>query len=145
VPLGGGTSIQKKFGIEDSPDLVYLDHTSHKNPEVRFSDRDLVRVWAENVPTFEFLLENGVKFVDVKPSLINDGTVPRLVVAQVYSPDLNETINGSPGSGVVRPMEKSARAKGAEILLKHKMTRIIRENPTSGRVLEMPPASKTKT
>jgi hypothetical protein len=136
VPLGGGTSVQKKYGIEDSADQVYLDHTNHKNSEFRYSDRDLVRMWAdENVATFEFLLENGVKFVDVKPSLVNSGTVPRLVVAQVYSPDLNETINGSPGSGVVRPLEKSARAKGAEFLLNHKMTRIIRENPTSGRVL----------
>lgn len=136
VPLGGGTSVQKKYGIEDSADQVYLDHTNHRNSEFRYSDRDLVRMWAdENVATFEFLIENGVKFVDVKPSLVNSGTVPRLVVAQVYSPDLNETINGSPGSGVVRPLEKSARAKGAEILLKHKMTRVIRENPTSGRVL----------
>src|SRR5215831_11628842 len=27
IPLGGGTSIQKKAGIEDSPDLVYRDLT----------------------------------------------------------------------------------------------------------------------
>src|SRR6476661_2103823 len=27
VPLGGGTSIQKKYGIEDSPDLVFKDLT----------------------------------------------------------------------------------------------------------------------
>jgi urocanate reductase len=136
VPLGGGTSHQKKYGIEDSADRVYLDHTNHKESEFRYADRDLVRIWAdENVPTFEFLIENGVKFVDVKPSVVNEGTVPRLVVAQVYSPDFNETINGSPGSGVVRPLEKSARAKGAEILLNHKMTKIIRENPASGKVL----------
>ena len=136
VPLGGGTSVQKKYGIEDSADRVYLDHTNHKDTEFRYCDRDLVRLWAdENVATFEFLIENGVKFKDEKPGLVNNGTVPRLCVAEVYSPDLNETINGSPGSGVVRPLEKSARAKGAEILLKHKMTKIIRENPTSGRVL----------
>jgi urocanate reductase len=136
VPLGGGTSVQKKYGIMDSADQVYLDHTNHKDTEFRYCDRDLVRVWAdENVATFEFLIENGVKFAEVKPSLVNEGTVPRLCIAQVYSPDLNETINGSPGSGVVRPLEKSARAKGAEILLKHKMTRIIRENPNSGKVL----------
>ena len=136
VPLGGGTSMQKKYGIVDSADQVYLDHTNHKDSEFRYCDRDLVRMWAdENVATFEFLIENGVKFNDVKPDFVNEGTVPRLCVAQVYSPDLKETINGSPGSGVVRPLEKSARVKGAEILLKHKMTRIIRENPTSGRVL----------
>ncbi len=136
VPLGGGTSMQKKYGIVDSADQVYLDHTNHKDSEFRYCDRDLVRMWAdENVATFEFLIENGVKFNDEKPDFVNEGTVPRLCVAQVYSPDLKETINGSPGSGVVRPLEKSVRVKGAEILLKHKMTRIIRENPTSGRVL----------
>lgn len=27
VPLGGGTSLQKKYGIEDSPDLVFRDLT----------------------------------------------------------------------------------------------------------------------
>jgi len=136
IPLGGGTSMQKKYGIIDSADLVYADHTSNKNPEMRFCDRDLVRVWAdENAATFEFLVANGVKFQDVAPQFMNQGTVPRMFVAQKFSDNLEETINGSPGSGVVRPLEKSARAKGAEILLKHKLTRIVREQPASGRVL----------
>src|SRR6185295_6618796 len=39
------------------------------------------------------------------------------------------------GSGLVRRLAESARKKGAEILLKHRMTRIIREQPTGGRVL----------
>jgi hypothetical protein len=136
IPLGGGTSVQKKYGIADSTDQVYLDHTNHQNHEFRYCDRDLVRVWAdENVPTFEFLIENGVKFVEEKPTLVNGGTVPRLCVAQVFSNDLNETINGRAGSGVVRPLEASARKKGVEFLLRHKMTRILRETPSSGRVL----------
>jgi flavocytochrome c len=136
VPLGGGTSMQKKYGIEDSADQVYLDHTNHANPQMRFCDRQLVRVWAnENVATFEFLIENGVKFQELKPTLFNGGTVPRQTVVQVYSDDLSETINGQNGSGLVRALEKSARAKGAEILLKHSMTKVIRENPASGRVL----------
>src|SRR2546426_7346368 len=78
VPLGGGTSLQKKWGIVDSADQIYLDHTSHKNREMRFCDRDLVRMWAdENVATFEFLIENGVRFVDEKPEVVNEGQVPR--------------------------------------------------------------------
>lgn len=136
VPLGGGTSMQKKYGITDSADQVYLDHTNHKNAEFRYCDRDLVRLWAdENVATFEFLIENGVKFMDQAPTVVNGGTVPRLCVAQVFSEDLKQTINGSPGSGVVRPLEASARRKGVEFLLRHKMTNIIRENPSSGKVL----------
>ena len=136
MPLGGGTSLQKKYGIVDSADHVYQDHTNYKNREYRYGDRDLVRIWAdENAPTFEFLFENGVKFIDVKPELVNGGAVPRLFRAQVFSDDLNETINGNYGSGVVRPLEKSARAKGVTFLLRHKMTNIIRESPSSGRVL----------
>lgn len=143
IPLGGGTSLQKKYGIVDTADLVYLDHTDHRNPEYLHADRDLVRIWAdENAATFEFLLENGVKFRDAAPRILNrpnanvpSGSVPRLFAGQVYSDNLNETIAGSPGSGVVRPLEKSARTKGAEFLLRHKLTAIIREAPSSGRVL----------
>ena len=136
IPLGGGTSLQKKYGVADSADQVYLDHTNHRNPEFRYADRDLVRAWAdENVASFEFLLENGVIFEDVTPTIVNGGTVPRLFVTKVYSDNFNETINGSPGSGLVRHLESSARKKGATILLRHKLTRMIRENPTSGRVL----------
>jgi monoamine oxidase len=28
IPLGGGTRLQKKFGVVDSADQVYLDHTN---------------------------------------------------------------------------------------------------------------------
>ena len=135
IPLGGGTRLQKKFGIADSADQVYLDHTDPKNLELRYSDRDLVRVWAdENAATFDFLLDNGVKFDEVMPTLVNGGTVPRLFRTLVFSDDLKETINGSPGSGLVRALEKSARAKGVEILLRHNLTRIVREGPSAGRV-----------
>jgi len=131
IPLGGGTRLQKKFGIVDSADQVYLDHTDPGNLELRYSDRDLVRVWAdENAATFDFLLDNGVEFEEVMPTLVNGGTVPRLFRTKVYSADLKVTINGSPGSGLVRALEKSARAKGVEILLRHSLTRIVREDPS---------------
>jgi succinate dehydrogenase/fumarate reductase flavoprotein subunit len=135
VPLGGGTSWQKKYGVSDSADQVYLDYTSVKNSEYRFGDRELIRMWAdENAPTFEFLLENGVIFSDKPPTIVNGGTVPRLFIAVPFSDNLNETINGSPGSGIVRHLEASARKKGVTILLRHKLANIIRESPTSGRV-----------
>jgi hypothetical protein len=135
IPLGGGTRLQKKFGIVDSADQVYLDHTDARNLELRFSDRDLVRAWAdENAATFDFLLDNGVKFDEVTPTLVNGGTVPRLFRTLAYSDDLKETINGSPGSGLVRALEKSARAKGVEFLFRHSLTRIVRESPSAGRV-----------
>ena len=136
IPLGGGTILQKKFGVTDSADQVYADHTDHRNKEFRFGDRELIRMWAdENAATFDFLIENGVQFKEVMPTLVNGGTVPRLFIAKPFSDNLNETINGSPGSGLVRHLEASARAKGATILLRHKMTRILREKPNEGRVL----------
>ncbi len=135
IPLGGGHRLQQKYGIADSADQVYLDHTSPGNEELRFSDRDLVRAWAdENAATFDFLLDNGVLFQELKPGLVNEGTIPRLFITRVFSDDLNVTINGSPGSGLVRALEKSARAKGAEILLRHSLSRIVRESPSGGRV-----------
>ena len=128
IPLGGGTRLQKKFGVVDSADQVYLDHTDFHNLELRYSDRDLVRVWAdENAATFDFLLDNGVQFEEVMPTLVNGGTIPRLFRTKVYSDDLKVTINGSPGSGLVRALETSARAKGVEVLLRHTLTRIVRD------------------
>jgi urocanate reductase len=136
IPLGGGHSLQKKYGIKDSADQVYLDHTNHRDPEFRFADRDLVRAWAdENVATFEFLLENGVVFEDAAPTIVNSGTVPRLFVTRRFSDDLKETINGRPGSGLVRHLEASARAKSVTFMLRHKLTRLLRENPAAGRVV----------
>lgn len=136
IPLGGGTPMQAKYGIEDSADQVYLDHTNHRVATYRHADRDLVRVWAEeNAPTIDFLIENGVIFDDFEPEIVNDGTVPRLMRTTRYSNDLNETIAGRPGSGLVRNLERSARAKGVTFLLKHRLTRVIRECPLSGRVL----------
>src|SRR5215831_8143008 len=77
IPLGGGTRLQKKYGIADSADQVYLDHTNHRSPEFRHADRDLVRMWAdENAATFDFLLDNGVVFEDQAPTIVNSGTVP---------------------------------------------------------------------
>lgn len=128
VPLGGGTRLQKKFGVTDSADQVFLDHTDHRNKEMRFGDRELVRMWAdENAATFDFLLDNGVIFDEVAPTPLNGGTVPRLFIAKPWSDNLQETINGSPGSGLMRHLEKSARAKGVTVLLQHKLLRLTRE------------------
>ncbi|HEX6511818.1 MAG TPA: FAD-binding protein, partial [Chloroflexota bacterium] len=85
--------------------------------------------------TMEFLLENGVVFDEMEPEIVNDGSVPRLFRTKRYSNDLNETIAGRPGSGLARRLEASARAKGVNFLLSHRMTRIIRERPMAGRVL----------
>jgi succinate dehydrogenase/fumarate reductase flavoprotein subunit len=60
LPLGGGTSHQKKFGIQDSPDLVYRDLTDWSvvqttgAADYRYNDREIIRAFADNcTATFE--------------------------------------------------------------------------------------------
>ena len=138
VQLGGGHALQQKFNIKDNADQVFLDWVRADDGESRYSDRDLVRVYAdENVATYQFLIENGVEFIEKPIGPVDASTLPRIFVtkewhipAEVVAPHRNRN-----GSGLVRRLAESARKKGAEILLKHRMTRLIREQPTSGRVL----------
>ena len=126
VHLGGGNALQKKFNIKDSPDQIFADWTTHKRGDSRYNDRDLVRAFADEcVPTFQFLLDNGVTFIE-KPIVTPDAsTVPRVFVThewhipgEVIAPRRNRN-----GSGLVRRLAESARNKGVQILLKHEMTR----------------------
>ena len=138
VALGGGNRLQKKYGIEDSADSVYLENTRPNHTHTRYADRKVVRAFADhNVEVFDFLEANGVKFADAKPANVpaEGANTLRRFTTQRWSDDLKETINGSAGSGLMRALEKSARAKGVEILLNHKMTRIVREQANAGRVL----------
>ena len=138
VHLGGGTSNQRQHGVEDSADQVFLDWIRHDHMQSRYSDRDLVRAFAdENAATYEFLIENGVEFQDHLTGPTQASRVRRQQ-RTVQWPVASERVTHHPtrvGSGLVRALEKSARAKGAEVLLRHKMTSIVREGPSAGRVL----------
>ena len=136
--LGGGNALQKKYGIEDSADEVYLEYTRPDHPMTRYNDREVVRAFADhNVEVFDFLVAKGVMFRDVKPvnSLAEGSRIARRIPMQILSDNYNETINNTGGSGLIRPLEKAARAGGVDILLEHRMTRIVREKPTEGRVI----------
>lgn len=137
VHLGGGHALQLKAKIKDSPDQVFADWTRHDTADARYSDRDLVRVFAdENVPTFNFLVENGVKFNERPIGPERASTVPRTFVTAEW-PVASELIapgRGRNGSGLVRSLAAAARAKGVEILLQTEMKSIIREEGR-GRVL----------
>jgi succinate dehydrogenase/fumarate reductase flavoprotein subunit len=136
VHLGGGHALQQKAGIKDSADQVFADWVRHDTADARYSDRDLVRVFAdENVSTFNFLIENGVKFNERPIGPERASTVPRTFVtvewhipSQLIAPG-----RGRNGSGLVRQLEIAARQKGAEILLQHEMKSIVREQ--RGKVL----------
>ncbi len=148
VQLGGGHALQQKFNIKDNADQVFLDWVRADDGESRYSDRDLVRVYAdENVATYQFLIDNGVEFIEKPIGPVDASTLPRIFVtkewhipAEVVAPHRNRN-----GSGLVRRLAESARKKGAQILLKHKMIRIVREQPASGKVLGIVVKADDKT
>src|SRR5215471_14703023 len=155
VPLGGGTSVQKQYGIEDSPDLLFRDLTdwSVVGPngfaDYRYNDREIVRAFADNsVATFEWLLDHDVVFVDKAPDALGGNSVGNSVPREMHcavgdwptvqtgkpaDPEVQKT--RSSGNGLMRPLEAAARRAGVEILLEHRMTRLHRETPSAGPVL----------
>ncbi len=137
IHIGAGNKLQREKGVKDSPDLVFADWTRANHPAARYNDRDLVRRFAdENLATFDFLTENGLRWEKlVGPTAAS--TVPRQVIpfewpirSQLVAFDQKRN-----GSGIVRPLELSARNKGVEILLQHKMTSVVREGQLSGGVI----------
>ncbi|HSF56578.1 MAG TPA: FAD-dependent oxidoreductase [Candidatus Binatia bacterium] len=146
TPLGGGTSAQRKYGIEDSPDLVFRDLTDwtivqpNGWPDYRYNDREVMRAFADHcAPTYEFLVANGADFKDVPPD--NQGghnlgnSAPRENHAVWTKGAGLESPNNRAGTGLIRPLENSARAKGVRFLLNYKMAGLIRKGQTTGRVL----------
>jgi hypothetical protein len=155
VPLGGGTSFQKKWGIQDSPDLVFQDLTDwsvvepNGFPDYRFNDREVIRAFADNcAATYEFLVAHGVVFVDKAPDTLGGSSVgnsvpremhaapmdwPLIQTGQPAAPDRRTTM--STGNGLMHPLAAAARKAGVEILLSHRMTAIHREAPHAGPVL----------
>ncbi len=143
VPLGGGTSAQRKYGIEDSPDVVFHDLTDwsvvqvNGSPDYRYSDRAVIRAFADHcAETYEFLLANGVEFKEIPPDSngahSTGNSAPRENHAFWTHGAGPASPNGRPGTGFVRPLEASAREKGVKFLLNYKMTGIIRESSAEG-------------
>ena len=164
IALGGGTSRQEKYGVKDSPDLLFADLTDwsivepNGFPDYRYNDKEVIRAFADNsAATCEFLMKHGVVFVEKSPD--NGGAHatgnsaprenhaapmqwPQMQTGVPVAPDKQATV--SAGIGFVRPMEAAARKLGAQILLEHRMTGIVRETPNSGRVLGITATTKGK-
>ena len=155
VPLGGGTSVQKKYGIEDSPDLLFRDLTDwsvvgpNGFPDYRYNDREIVGAFADNsAATVEWLVDHGVVFVDKAPDALGGNSVGNSVPREMHSAVMHWPMahTGEPaepavqmtrssGNGMMRSLEVAARKAGVEILLEHRMIRIHRQAPNSGPVL----------
>ena len=155
IPLGGGTSAQERAGIVDSPGLLFSDLTDwsvvqpNGFPDYRYNDREIIRAFADwSAPTYEWLLEKGVIFIDTPIDNRGAGgtgnSAPR--EAHLAAMDWVQFQTGkaqppekgpitSSGIGLVRPLEAAARKLGVRILLDHKMTSLIRDGATNGRVI----------
>jgi succinate dehydrogenase/fumarate reductase flavoprotein subunit len=155
VPLGGGTSVQKKYGIVDSPDLLFRDLTDwsvvgpNGFPDYRYNDREIVRAFADNsAATFEWLVAHGVVFVDKAPDALGGNSVGNSLPREMHCavmhwpmPHTGEPADPavwktrSSGNGLMRALEVAAKNAGVEILLEHRMTAIHRQCPHAGPVL----------
>jgi succinate dehydrogenase/fumarate reductase flavoprotein subunit len=155
VPLGGGTTAQQKYGIADTPDLLFRDLTDwsvvgpNGFPDYRYNDREIIRAFADNnSATFEWLVDHGVVFVDKAPDALGGTSVGNSVPREMHCAvmdwpmvqtgrpaDLAVQKTRSSGNGLIRPLEAAARRAGVEILLEHRMTRIYREAACTGPVL----------
>src|SRR5207302_9539376 len=61
--IGGGNRMQKAIGMQDSPDVVFADWARPEKPIGRFSDRELVRTYADNnLDLFDWLEKHGIKW-----------------------------------------------------------------------------------
>jgi succinate dehydrogenase/fumarate reductase flavoprotein subunit len=165
VALGGGTIRQLKYGVKDSPDLLFSDLTdwsvveSNGFPDYRYNDKEIIRAFADNnAPTCEWLMAHGVVFIERAPDDIDSdstgNSAPRVNHAvpmqwpqlQTGAPvPLDQQTTTASGVGFIRPLEASARKLGVQILLEHRMTTIMRENQTSGRVLGISATNNGKT
>jgi predicted oxidoreductase len=117
--IGGGNRLQKAKGVKDTPDLAFADWSRPEKPMGRFSDRELVRIWADNnLDLFDWLEKHGIKWEGYRgiPDRL-DRSRTRLNVVRWT----DEPTTPARGSGFVRPLEKTARQMGIEILLQQQI------------------------
>ncbi len=153
ISFGGGTFYQKKYGIEDSPELLFRDLTDWTVVEpngaapYRYNDHEIARAYADSsVAAFDFLLAHGVKVIDQAPNSLSGHEIgmsaprtlhcaamdwPLVQTGKPADPALQATT--SSGNGLMQPLHAAAAAAGVKILLRHRMTAIHREDP-QGRV-----------
>ena len=144
---GGGNSWQQQWGIEDSPEQVYLDHTNPVPADSRFNDRAIVREYANrSVECFEWMLSKGMKMVDQEPSMyktyLEDGGTDCETVARKAPADPSGYVNLTNGQvnegelngiGVTRPFEETALAEGVDFMYNRHMDALIQDD--EGRVI----------
>jgi succinate dehydrogenase/fumarate reductase flavoprotein subunit len=145
LPLGGGTSFQKKWGVKDSADLVFKDLTdwsvvsANGFPDYRYNDREVIRAYADHcAQTCEFLIDHGVVFVDKMPDTRGGNSVGASIPREMHCAPMDWTLiqTGKPadpsvkktmstGNGLMHPLIAYAKKLGIQILTQHKMQKLI--------------------
>jgi len=153
VDVGAGNSAQVAYGIVDSVQLVFSDLTTPAAMNLnsygtKYQDRAMC--WTEannNVAIFNWLLANGVQYTDTAvantpPDTSHWNPVSGTARTQhMYwngassFPASAASPAGGGGTGLIRPLEATARAKGVQFLLNYRMTSVIREAPYSGNAI----------
>jgi succinate dehydrogenase/fumarate reductase flavoprotein subunit len=148
VPLGGGTSAQRRHGIEDSPGLLFRDLIDwtvvepNGFPDYRYNDHEIIRAFADNnVSTYDFLVSHGVVFVDKAPDAVGGNSVGNSVPREMHCAVLDwpmvqtgkpadpaERTTRSSGNGLMQPLGVAAAKAGVEILLRHRMIALHRDD-----------------
>ena len=155
VALGGGSKAQKKWGITDTPDLVFKDLTDwsvvqpNGFPDYRYNDREVIRAFADNsAAACDWLADQGVVFTDQAPDTRGGISVGNSAPREMHCCAMDWPLvqTGKPvhpslanvfttGNGLMRPLEAAARKCGVDIRLEHRMTSIFRESPGAGPVV----------
>jgi succinate dehydrogenase/fumarate reductase flavoprotein subunit len=126
-----GTDIQARLKVEDKPEWLYEDMM--ENSEMT-AVPELVRTFADNGPQHITWLEQlGVNFANYVTWNANQRASRGHWVGS-SSAYLGGKPSASGGLGLMLMLFKAADKRGVTTLLKHKMTRLIRANP-SGPVL----------
>jgi succinate dehydrogenase/fumarate reductase flavoprotein subunit len=155
LSFGGGNIYQKKYGVEDSPERLFRGLTDwtvvepNGAPPYRYNDHELARAFANNsVAAVDFLVAHGVKIIDQPPDNLSRHEIgmsaPRTLHAAIMDwPEIQtgnlaepaERQTTSSGNGLMQALYAAARELGVIFLLRHRMTAILREQSTSGRVV----------
>ena len=163
VPLGGGTSAQKKHGIEDSPDLLFRDLTDwsvvepNGFPDYRYNDREIIRAFADNSAADLRMAGRARRWSSstrrrTRWAATRSATRCRAKCTPpswtgrwcrpASRPIPRCRRRTSSGNGLMRPLEAAARKAGVQILLEHKMVGAL---PRRRRMPAASSASRWKT
>lgn len=148
IALGGGTALQKKFGIKDDPETYFRDLTDwsvtevNGMPDYRYVDRDVQHTLAYNsAATYDYLVKCGLPFEDEAPDNFQANHASGISALRSHHVKWGKGITaesptGVNGTSVMRPLDVTARKmKNIRFLFNYHMDTIFREKPLEGRVI----------